>query len=107
MLRLVGEILDVSKLEAGRLTLEPAPIELGALAVDIAERLRPVAEKKAIKLSVNIAADLPVVQADAGRLEQVLMNLLSNALKFTPEQGAIALDVTALEHEIEVAVADT
>jgi len=107
MLRLVGEILDVSKLEAGRLTLELKPIDLGALMAEIAERLQPVAEQKAIKLSVNIAAGLPTVQADAGRLDQVLMNLLSNALKFTPEQGAIALDVTALEHEIEVAVVDT
>ena len=107
MLRLIGEILDVSKLEAGRLTLERKPIDVGALVAEIGERLRPVAEQRAIKLSVNIAVGLPLVQADAGRLEQVLTNLLSNALKFTKDHGAIGLDVTAVEREVEVIVADT
>jgi signal transduction histidine kinase len=107
MLRLIGEILDVSKLEAGRLTLERKPIDFGALVAEIGERLRPVAEQRAITLSVNIAVGLPLVQADAGRLEQVLTNLLSNALKFTKDHGAIGLDVTAVEREIEVIVADT
>lgn len=58
-------------------------IDFGALPAEIGERLRPVAEQRAITLSVNIAVGLPLVQADAGRLEQVLTNLLSNALKLT------------------------
>ena len=107
MLRLIGDILDVSKIEADRLTLEVKPLDLGALVAEIAEQVRPVAQQRAIHLSVKVATGLASVQADAHRMEQVLSNLLNNALKFTPERGAIGVDVAAVDGELEVAVSDT
>jgi two-component system sensor histidine kinase/response regulator len=107
MIRLIGDILDVSKLEAGKLSLQPKPIDLGALVEDGVEQMRPVAAQKAIKLSVTGAADLPPVSADPHRLEQVLSNLLSNALKFTPEHGAITVEMQRVGADVEVAVGDT
>jgi signal transduction histidine kinase len=107
MLRLIGDILDVSKLEAGRLTLELKPVDLGTLALEIGEQTRPLAQQKRIDIAVRIGTDLPLVQADARRLEQVFSNLLNNALKFTPQGGTIGLDATAVDGEVEVAVEDS
>lgn len=107
MIRLIGDILDVSKLEAGKLSLEHKLIDLGALVTETAEQAGPVIAKKAIKLAVVGASDIPRVSADAHRLEQVLSNLVANALKFTPEHGAITIEMRAVGDDVEVAVSDT
>ena len=107
MLRLIGEILDLSKLEAGKLALERRPLDLAALARDVADSFRPLATEKSITLDVVSPADLPRVSADRGRMEQVLMNLLHNALKFTPPGGVIGIEVQELADEIEVAIVDS
>src|SRR5712692_5526128 len=107
MLRLIGEILDLSKLEAGKLSLERRSLDLAALARDVADSFRPLAWEKSITLDVVAPAGLAPVSADRGRMEQVLINLLHNALKFTPQAGAIRIEVQDVGDEIEVAVADT
>ena len=107
MLRLIGEILDLSKLEAGKLALERRPLDLAALARDVADSFRPLATEKSITLDVVSPADMARVSADHGRMEQVLMNLLHNALKFTPRGGAIRIEVQELDGEAEVAVVDS
>jgi two-component system sensor histidine kinase/response regulator len=106
MIRLIGEILDVSKLEAGKLKLEPRPLSLAALATEVVEQFQPVAQQKRIALEVR-STPIPTLLADPGRLEQVLMNLLGNALKFTPDGGAVTVDVADVGDAIEVAVTDT
>jgi len=108
MLRLVQDVLDVSKLEAGRLTLEPQPVDLPALATQVVDQLRPLADQKHIRLDVRSAEPIarPIL-ADPGRLEQVFMNLIGNALKFTPADGTIVVELTDREGAIEVAVVDT
>jgi signal transduction histidine kinase len=108
MIRLIGDILDVSKLEAGRLALDRRPLDVVRLIGDIADRVGPVAQHRSITLAVDHSADpLPLVWGDALRLEQVLMNLLDNALKFTAEGGEVRIVITDLRDAIEVAVVDT
>ncbi|MFB3819757.1 MAG: ATP-binding protein [Candidatus Methylomirabilales bacterium] len=92
LLRLINDILDLAKVEAGRLSLRVAPVTL-RLAVDEALAvMQPQAGAKHLTLTRRLPADLPPVQADAGRLHQVLLNLLSNAVKFTPEGGRITVE---------------
>ena len=107
MIALTTEILDVSKLEAGRLSLELRHTDLGALTTEIATRLEPVAQQKRIRLVVGATTGGPPIVADPGRIEQVLMNLLTNALKFTPDGGEIAIEMVELGDAVEIAVRDS
>jgi signal transduction histidine kinase len=107
MLKLIGEILDLSKLEAGKLTLTPEPLDIAALAADIADRFVPAGAQKNVRLEIRRPADPAIVLGDRGRFEQVLMNLIVNALKFTPPGGTITVETSERGREIEVAVADT
>jgi two-component system sensor histidine kinase/response regulator len=107
LLGFIAEILDVSKLEAGRLSLDPRPMDLGALIAEVGELFTPVAQDKGITLDVQCAERLEPVWADPSRVEQVLVNLLGNALKFTPGGGSIAVTVAEHGTEVEVGVTDT
>lgn len=89
---LIGGVLDVSKIEAGHVTLEAIPFNLGYLFSDIIEIFSLQAEKKGITFQSSLAADVPIsLVGDPGRLRQILKNLISNALKFTPKGGHITL----------------
>lgn len=92
---LVEELLDFTRLAAGRLTLRLAPVDLVRLVRDTAEQMRPRALRQGIDLQVSVGGPYPPLEADAYRLKQVLVNLLDNALKFTPAGGKVGL---ALEH---------
>jgi signal transduction histidine kinase len=107
MLRLIGEILDVSKLEAGRFSIERQPVDLPALIADVVERVRPVALGTAIEVGMAGTPGPLTVLADPARLEQVLMNLLNNAIKFTPAGGRVTVELAEVDDEVEVAVVDT
>jgi signal transduction histidine kinase len=107
MIRLIGDILDVSKFEEGKLTLDREPIDLTAAAREIVERLRPVAAQQSVELVVGPPAPALTVLADRRRLEQVLLNLLGNALKFTPAGGRVSLDVTEAGGAVQMVIADS
>ena len=107
MVRLIGEILDLSKLEAGKLHLEKQRFDIGGLAADVVERFGPSAANKGIDLTIRYAPEPYDVHGDAGRLDQVLMNLLGNALKFTRRGGRIAVEIVARGDEVELAVSDS
>ncbi len=94
LLALINDILDLSKIEAGRLDLSPSAVDLPALVQEIADVYRPEAEAKGLALTVDAVNPLPVLLADATRIRQVLTNLLSNAVKFTKE-GGVTLRVHA------------
>jgi signal transduction histidine kinase len=95
--QLVHDLLDTSRIMAGKLHMKVAATDLAAVVRDVADTLRPSAERKGIAVSIG-GADLPVwVMGDGGRLRQAVLNLLSNAVKFTPENGRI--DVTLAETE--------
>ncbi len=91
LLRLINDILDLSKVEAGKLTLQPEPIPLIQTLEDILVIARGLAHKKAQTIDCQIAPDLSPLPADPVRFKQVCFNLLSNAVKFTPEGGLITL----------------
>jgi PAS domain S-box-containing protein len=87
--QLIEDILDVSRIAAGKLDLERAPLLMGRIADKAVSALRPEAQKRGVDLGADIAEALPPVDGDARRLQQVLGNLLSNALKFTPAGGSV------------------
>jgi signal transduction histidine kinase len=106
--RLINDLLDLTRIEAGRLELRPTSLLLTPLVTEVVASLRPVAEDKHLQLDVAAATPDATAWADRDKVTQVLMNLLGNALKFTPAHGhitvTIARDGTAW---VQVAVADT
>ncbi len=107
MIELIGEILDLSKLEAGKLKMEFTRVDVAASAVNVVEAMVPVAQRRGIQLEFIGTPESAIVWADGGRLEEVLMNLLSNALKFTPDGGRVAVRVGEEDTDVEVAVEDS
>jgi signal transduction histidine kinase len=91
--RLINDVLDLSKLESGKMKLNLVPIDAVSLVREIAEMQRPVIENKGLQLKVFLEDDLPLLIADRDRLTQVITNLVNNAMKFT-ETGEIAVSVS-------------
>ncbi|RLC81171.1 MAG: hypothetical protein DRI81_03105 [Chloroflexi bacterium] len=91
LLTLINDILDLSKIEAGRMTLSPAPVDVEMLLAGVQATIAPLLEKKSQVLEIEWDDDLPILIADLFRIKQVLLNLLSNANKFTPSKGLITL----------------
>lgn len=106
LLSLINEILDLSKIEAGKVELRLEPLELGTLVEEAMVSIRPHCAAKSIRIESHIAPDI-VVQGDRVRARQILYNLLSNAVKFTPERGRIGLQATAADGFAQVSVIDT
>jgi signal transduction histidine kinase len=93
LLRLINEVLDLSKLEAGKFPIQPSEFEIAEIADVLAKNFRPLAEEKSLGFFIDMAPGLPqVMHTDRQRLEQILRNLLANALKFT-EIGWVKLKV--------------
>jgi signal transduction histidine kinase/DNA-binding response OmpR family regulator/HAMP domain-containing protein len=90
LLALINEILDLAKIESGKFELHPEEVDLGCLMEDVARTAMPLAEKNGNRLDISIASDLGRVQLDPLRTSQVVLNLLSNACKFT-RNGAVTL----------------
>jgi PAS domain S-box-containing protein len=91
LLRLIDELLDLSKMEAGRIELSPEPFEVAVLVREVAETVRPLAERKDVALDAEAVPDPGWVLADRVRLRQVLLNLVANAVKFT-ERGTVRVE---------------
>jgi len=91
LLQLINDILDVARLDVGRLALREEELEVAALARSAANMVRERAESGSIELVTEIAPDLPSVWADSRRLKQVLVNVLANAVKFTPQGGRVEM----------------
>ena len=109
LLSLINEVLDLSKIEAGKLELNPEPVNLARLIDDVIGTAGQLAEKNKNRLIVEAQEDLGSLNADSMRLKQILLNLLSNACKFTKE-GEVALRVRRVaggRDWVELAVADT
>ena len=107
LLQLINEILDLAKIEAGRVELELSEFELPLALEDAAVLLRGRAQRHAVEFSVELDQRLGTVTADQRKLKQILINLLSNAIKFTPDGGKIALRAALVDGLAEISVADT
>ncbi|MEM7482358.1 MAG: response regulator [Acidobacteriota bacterium] len=97
LLALINDILDLSKIEAGKMTLHLENFEIGALLDDVVSTIQPLVEKNSNRLEVKVAPELGTMKADQIKVRQILFNLLSNACKFT-DQGTIS--VTAESHRV-------
>ncbi len=97
LLNLIGDILDFSKIEAGMLELDQDEVDLRAMLCGVAELLCPRAHAKSVEVTVIVTPDVPAsIQADEGRLRQVITNLVGNAVKFT-ERGGVCVEVRPVE----------
>jgi signal transduction histidine kinase len=105
LLDLVNDILDLAKVEAGRIDLKPEPLPLPATIADVVTTLRAVSDRQRLQITTDVP--VPTVTADRIRLRQILDNLLSNAIKFTPHGGRIHLSAQQTDTEIRITVADT
>ena len=109
LLTLINDILDLAKIEAGKMDLHIVEFPIADLVERLAGMMRPLAEKKNIELSCDVDPDVPVLTQDAGKIQQILYNLLSNAVKFTPEGGRVRLAAASLPpgDRFELIVEDT
>jgi PAS domain S-box-containing protein len=107
MTRLIHDLLDVKRIEQGRLAVEPRPEAMSAIVRDAIDMLRPLADAQALALESEVPDDLPKVLADPPRIQQVLSNLVGNAIKFTPRGGRITLRARLESSEVCLAVIDT
>jgi CheY-like chemotaxis protein len=105
LLSLINDVLDLTKIEAGRIELERETFDLGAALAESVEGLRPLADRK--RLAVAVEVEPGSVVADRGRLRQIVYNLLSNAIKFTPDGGRIVVRATWQGNDAKIAVTDT
>jgi two-component system, NarL family, sensor histidine kinase BarA len=108
LLDMINDILDLAKIEAGKMDLRLTEFRIGALVSAQCDMVRSLSEEKNIDLEVDIEPDLPVLFQDQGKIQQVLLNLLSNAIKFTPEGGRIKVRVVrSADQRLQLSVADT
>lgn len=104
--RTIGDILDMTRIEDGRLKLSPRPLPLAPLLREVVEEYGALARKRGVAVSVDAPTALPDASGDPDRLRQVLHNLLGNALKFTPSGGAVRLSASLEGARLLVDVSD-
>lgn len=108
LLDMINDILDLAKLEAGKMELRPSEFRLDAVINAQCDMMRSLTEDKNIDLEVISDAEAPPIYQDQGKVQQILTNLLSNAIKFTPEGGRITVRAEQLDDDhLELTVADT
>ena len=105
--KLIEDLLDISRIITGKLTLDRQPIEMAPVISDAVNTVRPAAEAKYITIETTFDPQAEPVLGDANRLQQVVWNLLSNAVKFTPKSGHIYVALKRVDSEIEISVRDT
>jgi PAS domain S-box-containing protein len=106
LLELINDVLDLSKIEAGRLELRREAFDIGMAIEEVVQPIRRQAEAKALSVDTHVAVD-SAVYADRVRFKQILLNLLSNAVKFTPEGGRVRVDAAIRDGFFEISVSDT
>jgi CheY-like chemotaxis protein len=107
MVRLVNDLLDVSRIARGKVGIQTAPVELATVVADAIELASPLLEELAHNLVVAVPASGLVVDADPTRLSQVVANLLSNAAKYTPANGLITISAEVSDGRVRLSVRDT
>ena len=106
LVQMVNELLDLSRIESGGTVRLVDGLDIGTLAADAADRLRLFAERQGVDLRLERAADLPAVRGDGPRLGQVVVNLVHNAVKFSPDGGTVTVRTEAWGDDVVVSVED-
>jgi signal transduction histidine kinase len=108
LLEIVSDVLDMSRIEAGEAKLEETEVDLHEAADECLRMLRPRAERKRLQVRVDVDAVLPRLRADRRMVKQMLLNLLSNAVTYTPEGGSVTLTARMVrDREVAIAISDT
>ncbi len=92
LLDLINDLLDLAKIEAGRMEVRSEPLSLSDLLEGLIGIIKPLAERKGISIVTSVGRDLPILQTDPAKLQQILYNFLSNAIKFSPQSGRIEIN---------------
>ncbi len=106
LLALINDVLDISKIEAGQLEVRIEPFDLGVSIEKMIGIVKPMLEKKGLAMRVELAPEIGAFTSDQRRVEQILLNLLNNAIKFT-EQGEVTLTAKDLPDRLQISIADT
>jgi signal transduction histidine kinase len=107
LLALITDLLDLAKIEAGRMEVRSEPLSLGDLFEGLAGILKPLSEKKGLNVAIAVARDVPILHTDPAKLQQVLYNFLANAIKFSPSGGQIDLTAERADEErVRIGVTD-
>jgi PAS domain S-box-containing protein len=105
LIGLVNDLLDIARLEAGRLEVQLEPIDLGVMVKSVASELAPLADAK--RHTMNVEGDAPPTLADPQLTRQAVLNLISNAIKYTPDAGTITIDLDYDDRDVSLSVCDT
>jgi two-component system CheB/CheR fusion protein len=105
--QLIDDLLDVSRMTSGKLRMSPRPTLLAKAVESAMQAILPIAEDRGISVTADLAADVGVVRADPERLQQVVWNLLNNAVKFTPSGGSAQVKLERLGRTVQITVSDT
>ncbi len=107
LLGLVDDVLQLTRAEAGKIDARPGPVDIAALVERVTASVSWVVGTKQLELEVDLEPDLPTVQSDERWLAHILVNLLANAVKFTPENGVVTISASSLRGMVELAIHDT
>lgn len=105
--RLIHDLLEVARIESGKLRIEPHPERISVIVDEAVAMMRPLAESQGLELCAQVDRTLPRVLADGSRILQVISNLVGNAIKFTPSGGRVTIAAASAEGEVLVSVVDT
>ncbi|MFC1677332.1 ATP-binding protein [Planctomycetota bacterium] len=104
---LIEDLLEMSRIDSGTVKVKRELVDISAVIQRVSTVLEPLAQKKNIQLKTNTENELPELNADASKIESVIINLANNAIKFTPEQGEVAIDIKTANDEMIISVRDT
>lgn len=107
LIELVNDLLDASKLESGTMRLDTSSIDLRGVINELHETMGPLAREKGVTLEETLPDQLPPIEADRAKLRRILVNLLSNAMKFTPKGGRVEVKAEQVKGVIRISVSDT
>lgn len=105
--RMINDLLDLSRIEAGRMDLHQTAVNMGSLAREVVETLQPMAQEHSLILDTHISAALGLISGDRDKLIQIFTNLINNALKFTEPPGTVTVEVKQEDGMIQTSVVDT
>ena len=107
LLNLINDILDLTKIESGRLELVREPVDLRAALLAVLAFVKPRAAEKGIKIATFLPTDLPAVYVDPGKFNQILLNLLTNGVKFSHDHGSVSIEARSAHGMVEIRIIDT